>query len=323
MPPNNIQWGFCLFVAALLTGCSHTETNNRPRPFLLTDQRMAKAQPTNSLLRYQLDVSVKIGQIIRREREKYPNLTEVGDVTLTFKIYPDGNISDTKTTAGTNYPALVKLAQDALKAATPFEPWPVMENEWSKEGFYHHTQRIDFNRLYDSTEVVSSLKNPPAVAKKEAEIPSAIERKSLVSSFNPPTEQSYLNYLHNKTNSFPSRAKFPASTGKKEKISSPPEWQDYDADLVTAVQNRWFDLMEPAGGFYGGKVVVKFNLQRDGLIKNVRIVENSAGNLRGTICLLTLNGLDWKRPWPDKVLQKGDENDREIFFTFIYEPFEQ
>jgi hypothetical protein len=93
----------------------------------------------------------------------------------------------------------------------------------------------------------------------------------------------------------------------------------YDAAFTEAVANRWYDLLDERN--YGangrGKVVLQFKMHYDGHITDMRIVDNSAGDVLGLLCeKAVLDPAPFER-WPSDMRRMlGDI--RNVQFTFYY-----
>jgi len=94
---------------------------------------------------------------------------------------------------------------------------------------------------------------------------------------------------------------------------------DYDAALVEAISQRWWDLLysQQFALDRSGKVVVQFRLNYDGTITDVRVAQNSVGDLLGYVCQKAITDPAPFAKWPtDMRLKLGDS--RDIEFTFYY-----
>ena len=64
-----------------------------------------------------------------------------------------------------------------------------------------------------------------------------------------------------------------------------PEWMVYDAAVADAVQAHWYQLMDarpiPPDT---GRVVLEFLLNSDGVVSDLFVVENTEGEILGTLC---------------------------------------
>jgi len=95
---------------------------------------------------------------------------------------------------------------------------------------------------------------------------------------------------------------------------------EYDYELVRAIQNCWYGLLDQQGyaSDYRGKVRLQFQLHYDGQISDLNVVENTAGPLPSFICE---RAVDKPKPYrkftSDMRHLVGDV--RHIQFTFFYD----
>ena len=71
----------------------------------------------------------------------------------------------------------------------------------------------------------------------------------------------------------------------------------YDAELIEAIQSRWYDLLDQVSynNYRSGRVVVQFRLNYDGRITDMRIGETTVGILvqfKQTVNLFDIIGLE-------------------------------
>jgi len=93
----------------------------------------------------------------------------------------------------------------------------------------------------------------------------------------------------------------------------------YDAALVEAISQCWFNLLEEQGyaADYRGRVVLQFQLHEDGRITDLTIAENTAGNVAGLICQTAIDKPNPYPPFPSDMRRVVGET-RSIQFTFYY-----
>jgi len=94
---------------------------------------------------------------------------------------------------------------------------------------------------------------------------------------------------------------------------------DYDAELVEAISQRWYSLLDQRdyASDGRGKVVVQFTLNYDGRVTDVSMEENSVGEVLGYICQKAVQDPSPFKPWPREMRRlQGDT--RHIQFTFYY-----
>jgi hypothetical protein len=92
----------------------------------------------------------------------------------------------------------------------------------------------------------------------------------------------------------------------------------YDAALVQAVSQRWYSLLDQRYASDGrGKVVLQFVLHQDGRITDMRVADNSAGEVLGLICQKAVLDPAPFAAWPQEMRRILGEK-RNIQFTFYY-----
>ena len=94
----------------------------------------------------------------------------------------------------------------------------------------------------------------------------------------------------------------------------------YDAAVIAAVQNRWYDLLDSRNysGDRTGKVTLRFHLNSDGTISEMGFVENSVDLALGLLCQSAIKDPAPFAPWPSDMKQKIGAPYREVTFTFFY-----
>jgi hypothetical protein len=94
----------------------------------------------------------------------------------------------------------------------------------------------------------------------------------------------------------------------------------YDAALVEAVTQRWYDLLDSRQFAMDrtGKVTLRFHLNYDGTITDMNVLQNTVGDLLGYVCQKAINDPAPFAPWPSDMRLMIGENYREITFTFYY-----
>lgn len=96
---------------------------------------------------------------------------------------------------------------------------------------------------------------------------------------------------------------------------------NYDAAVIQAIQQCWFDLLErhPIVQNTRGKVVLKFWMKSDGSVSDLKVVENSAGDdLQSYACEAAVRKPAPYDPWPEDMRRVIQSDRREIRFTFYY-----
>jgi hypothetical protein len=94
----------------------------------------------------------------------------------------------------------------------------------------------------------------------------------------------------------------------------------YDAALVEAVTQRWYDLLDSQQFAMdrSGKVTLRFHLNYDGTITEMTVLQNTVGELLGYVCQKAVSDPAPFAPWPGDMRRMVGENYREITFTFYY-----
>ena len=95
---------------------------------------------------------------------------------------------------------------------------------------------------------------------------------------------------------------------------------DYDLAIVRAVTQRWYDLLDSQrfAEDRTGKVIVYFKLKPDGSISEMKILENTVGELLGYVCEAAVHEVAPFGKWPTDMQRMINANYREISFTFYY-----
>jgi hypothetical protein len=98
------------------------------------------------------------------------------------------------------------------------------------------------------------------------------------------------------------------------------EFGAYDAAIISAVQNRWYDLLNSRNfaGERTGKVTLRFRLNADGSISEVGFVENTVDLALGLLCQSAIKDPAPFPPWPSDMRRKIGDSFREVTFTFLY-----
>jgi hypothetical protein len=93
----------------------------------------------------------------------------------------------------------------------------------------------------------------------------------------------------------------------------------YDAEVVRAISQRWWDLLgsQQFALDRRGKVVLQFTMHYDGSITDMKMLENTVGDLLGYVCEKAVNDPAPFGPWTREMrLNMGDS--RQVQFTFYY-----
>jgi hypothetical protein len=93
----------------------------------------------------------------------------------------------------------------------------------------------------------------------------------------------------------------------------------YDAALIAAVQQRWYDLLDSTRFTQRtGKVVLEFRLNNDGRISDMRVSDNEVGEMLALLCQRAVLDPAPFPKWPSDMWRMIGRNYREVTFTFYY-----
>ena len=93
----------------------------------------------------------------------------------------------------------------------------------------------------------------------------------------------------------------------------------YDAALIAAVQQRWYDLLDSSQFTQrSGKVVVEFRLMYDGRVTDLQVTDNDVGDLLALLCRRAIQDPAPFGEWPGDMRRMIGQNYREVTFTFFY-----
>lgn len=94
----------------------------------------------------------------------------------------------------------------------------------------------------------------------------------------------------------------------------------YDAAFIQAVSQRWYDLLDSRefASDRTGKVVLRFHLNYDGSISDMKVVKNTVGELLCYVCQKAVMDPAPYAPWPMSMRETVGANYRDITFTFYY-----
>jgi hypothetical protein len=95
---------------------------------------------------------------------------------------------------------------------------------------------------------------------------------------------------------------------------------DYDSKFIEAVTQRWYDLLDSRQFAMdrSGKVMLRFHLNYDGSIVDMKVLENTVGDVLGYVCQKAVTDPAPFASWPADMRRIIGENYREITFTFYY-----
>jgi hypothetical protein len=94
----------------------------------------------------------------------------------------------------------------------------------------------------------------------------------------------------------------------------------YDQAFIEAVTQRWYDLLDSQQFAMDrtGKVMLRFHLNYDGSIADMKVLGNTVGDVLGYVCQKAVTDPAPFAPWPGDMRRMIGENYREITFTFYY-----
>ena len=92
----------------------------------------------------------------------------------------------------------------------------------------------------------------------------------------------------------------------------------YDAELIEAIQERWYHLLDSTSANIPGKVVLQFRLHPDGRITDMKMVSNEVTDLLGWLCEEAVLDPAPYRVWPREMRLEIPADYRDIQFTFYY-----
>jgi len=94
----------------------------------------------------------------------------------------------------------------------------------------------------------------------------------------------------------------------------------YDAAIVAAIQNRWYDLLDERSyaSDRTGKVVLEFRLNYDGRITNMKVVEHTVDEILSLLCQKAVLDPSPYARWPSDMRRMAGADYREVRFTFYY-----
>jgi len=94
----------------------------------------------------------------------------------------------------------------------------------------------------------------------------------------------------------------------------------YDAAFIQAVSQHWYDLLDSRqfARDRSGKVVLRFHLNYDGRISDMKVVQNTVGDLLCYVCQKAIMDPAPYARWPTDMRELVGADYREITFTFYY-----
>ncbi|MGH9594223.1 MAG: hypothetical protein ACRD5L_14120, partial [Bryobacteraceae bacterium] len=93
----------------------------------------------------------------------------------------------------------------------------------------------------------------------------------------------------------------------------------YDKKVFKAVQSRWYALIDRFGMYErAGAVTVHFELLEDGQIQNLKVSDNTAGEILALFCEKAIIESGPFEPLPDNLRALVGKEPRDASFTFYY-----
>src|SRR5487761_2107454 len=95
---------------------------------------------------------------------------------------------------------------------------------------------------------------------------------------------------------------------------------EYDAKIVEAISQRWYDLLDSQKFAQDrtGQVTLRFHLNYNGTITDMTVLKNTVGDLLGYVCQEAVTDPAPFETWPSDMRRAIGANFREITFTFYY-----
>jgi outer membrane biosynthesis protein TonB len=95
---------------------------------------------------------------------------------------------------------------------------------------------------------------------------------------------------------------------------------EYDEELIRAIQNRWYELLDAQKlTRLTGRVVLEFHLHDDGSITDMTVQESSVDELLGALCQRAVIDPAPYAAWPSDMRRQIGVSFRDLRFTFYYE----
>jgi outer membrane biosynthesis protein TonB len=93
----------------------------------------------------------------------------------------------------------------------------------------------------------------------------------------------------------------------------------YDKKIIKAVQSRWYALIDRFGMYErAGAVTVHFELLDDGQVQNIKVTENTAGQILSLFCEKAVIESGPFDPLPENLRALVGKEPRDASFTFYY-----
>jgi len=94
----------------------------------------------------------------------------------------------------------------------------------------------------------------------------------------------------------------------------------YDGAMISAVEQRWYALLDERGfaGARTGQVMLRFHLNSDGSVTQMKLVENTVDFPLALLCQSAIRDPAPFAPWPGEMRKEIGADYREVTFTFYY-----
>ncbi len=96
---------------------------------------------------------------------------------------------------------------------------------------------------------------------------------------------------------------------------------EYDALLVAAISQHWYDLVDkaPIETAHTGRVRVEFRLNYDGRVTDIRVIEITVDDMWSYLCQRAISEPAPYERWPSDMRREMKADSRVVQFTFFYE----
>jgi hypothetical protein len=93
----------------------------------------------------------------------------------------------------------------------------------------------------------------------------------------------------------------------------------YDAAIIHAIQQRWYDILDESTILSrSGKVVIEFRIHFDGRVTDLRVIDQDVGELLSLFCRRAISDPAPFAPWPSDMRRMVGKDYRDVRFTFYY-----
>lgn len=95
---------------------------------------------------------------------------------------------------------------------------------------------------------------------------------------------------------------------------------EYDAKIVEAISQRWYDLLDSQKFAQDrtGQVTLRFHLNANGTVSDMTVLKSTVGDLLSYVCQQAVTDPAPFETWPSDMRRAIGANFREITFTFYY-----